>query len=229
MKIGFHGLDLPEGKVKYHDPKLVCLERKIQPKKVVPFFVEFLRDEYVQCDGILVTRATLLDVLIVDMEKMETRRDRSTDTQEQQLVQACLAHLERGEPVCTRSWAPEELVLLRGLAPVTLKPTVVVDEVRDTQAAIELMLCATNTVFFYTVGKTEVRAWPVASGTNIVTCAGKIHSDMARGFIRADVVGYEEFMKVHGMQEAREKGLVKVVDRDYLIQPGDIIEVRFSV
>jgi len=229
MKIGFHGVDVPEGKVKYHDAKLAGLEQKFQPKKVVPFFVEFIKDEYVQCDGILVGRAALLDVLILDMDKLETRRERSTDERERQLISACLAHLEQAAPLCSKAWAADELAVLRALAPVTLKPTAVVEAVADAQAAIELMLRATHTVFFYTAGKPEVHAWPVAGGSDIVTCAGKIHSDLARGFIRAEIVAYDDFMSVHGMHEAREKGLVKVVERDYIIQPGDIIEIRFSV
>ncbi len=229
MKIGFHGFDLPEGKVKYHDAHLAGLEQKFQPKKVVPFFAEFIKDEYVQCDALLVARAALLDVLILDMDKLETRRERSTDERERALIAACLAHLEREQPLCTRAWAADELAILRALAPVTLKPTAVADAVADAQAAIELMLRATNTVFFYTAGKPEVHAWPVAGGSDIVTCAGKIHTDLARGFIRAEIVAYDQFITVHGMHEAREKGLVKVVDRDYIIQPGDIIEIRFSV
>lgn len=229
MKIGFHGVELPEGKVKYHDAKLAGLEQKFQPKKVVPFFVEFLKDAYVHVDGILVARAALLDVLILDMDKLETRRERSTDEREQQLIAACLAHLEQEAPLCTKTWSADELALLRALAPVSLKPTAVTDGEPDAQAAIELMLRVSNTVFFYTAGKPEVHAWPVAGGSDIVTCAGKIHSDLARGFIRADIVAYDDFMSVHGMHEAREKGLVKVVERDYIIQPGDIIEIRFSV
>jgi len=229
MKIGFHGLDLPEGKVKYHDAQLAGLEQKFQPKKVAPFFVEFIKDEYVQCDGIIVARAALLDVLILDMEKLETRRERSTDEHEQRVLAACVAHLEREEPLCSAAWTPDDLALLRALAPVTLAPTAAVDTPPDAQTAIDIMLRATNTVFFYTAGKPEVHVWPVAGGSDIVTCAGKIHSDLARGFIRADIVTYHDFMSVHGMHEAREKGLVKVVERDYIIQPGDIIEIRFSV
>ena len=74
-----------------------------------------------------------------------------------------------------------------------------------------------------------MHAWPVKEGSDIVTCAGKIHSDLARGFIKADIVRYEDLIKVFNWQEARTKGLVRVVDRDYIIQAGDVIEIRFNV
>jgi len=69
----------------------------------------------------------------------------------------------------------------------------------------------------------------VQRDSDIVTCAGKIHSDLARGFIKADIVSYDDFMQVYNMQEARSKGLVKLVDRDYIIREGDIIEIRFNI
>jgi len=69
----------------------------------------------------------------------------------------------------------------------------------------------------------------VRQDADIVTCAGKIHSDLARGFIKADIVSYDDFLKAYNMQEARTRGLVRVVDRDYTIQAGDIIEIRFNV
>ena len=72
-------------------------------------------------------------------------------------------------------------------------------------------------------------AWPVADGADIVSCAGKIHSDLARGFIKADIVSYQDLISVYNMQEARAKGLVKLVDRDYAICPGDIVEIRFNI
>jgi ribosome-binding ATPase YchF (GTP1/OBG family) len=82
---------------------------------------------------------------------------------------------------------------------------------------------------FYTADKKEVHAWPVKEGADIVTCAGKIHSDLAQGFIKADIVSYDDLIRVYNMQEARSKGLVKLVNRDYAICPGDIIEIRFNV
>ena len=65
--------------------------------------------------------------------------------------------------------------------------------------------------------------------SDIVTCAGKIHSDLARGFIKAEIVSYDDLMSVYNWQEARTKGLVKLVDRDYNIREGDVIEIRFNV
>ena len=229
MKIGFHGIELPEGKVKYNDPRLQALERKIQPKKTTPFFVEFLRDEFVQADAIVISRATLLDLLILDMEKLENRRERASDENERVLLTTCLATLEQERPLCDTALQPAELTLARSLAPVSLTPTVVVDAAPEPDAAIDAALAKAGMTFFYTAGKQEVHAWPVPIDSDIVTCAGKIHTDFARGFIRADVVAYDDFMSVHGMQDARQRGLVKAVGRDYRIVPFDVIEVHFSV
>jgi len=65
--------------------------------------------------------------------------------------------------------------------------------------------------------------------TDIVTCAGQIHSDLARGFIRADIVPFEEYFKYYNFKECKSKGVAKLVDKDYIVQPSDIIEIRFSV
>jgi ribosome-binding ATPase YchF (GTP1/OBG family) len=66
----------------------------------------------------------------------------------------------------------------------------------------------------------EVHAWQVPEGSDIVTCAGRIHTDLARGFIKGDMAGFEDFLKCHNWNDCQRKGLVKVVDRDYIIKPG---------
>ena len=125
--------------------------------------------------------------------------------------------------------ADEELALLRGLAPASLKPTVIEEQQPQINEIIKKVLRKSDIVFFYTADRKEVRSWPVRKDSDIVTCAGKIHSDLARGFIKADVVNYQDFIQVHNMQEARSRGLVKLVDRDYAIREGDIIEIRFNI
>src|SRR5512143_129171 len=79
MKICFMGLGLPEGKVKYQDERVITLDQKFEPKKVTPFYAEFIKDDSQQCDVFLVSKDQVLDLLIQDMEKLETRRDRAAD------------------------------------------------------------------------------------------------------------------------------------------------------
>lgn len=82
---------------------------------------------------------------------------------------------------------------------------------------------------FFTVGEDEVRAWTITSGDNAVTAAGKIHSDLARGFIRAECFKYDDLI-AHGSEKAlREKGLFRLEGKEYLVQDGDIISIRFNV
>jgi GTP-binding protein YchF len=84
-------------------------------------------------------------------------------------------------------------------------------------------------ISFLTVGKDEVRAWTVRQGTEALGAAGKIHSDLERGFIRAEVVSYEDFSRAGSMAAAREKGHVRLEGKTYTVQDGDIINFKFNV
>ncbi|MFB3925801.1 MAG: redox-regulated ATPase YchF [Syntrophales bacterium] len=84
-------------------------------------------------------------------------------------------------------------------------------------------------ITFYTTAGPELRAWTIKKGTRAPAAAGKIHSDMERGFIRAEVLHYEDFMKSGDLQRAREKGLIRSEGKDYIIQDGDIVLFRFNV
>ncbi|HHV93771.1 MAG TPA: redox-regulated ATPase YchF [Firmicutes bacterium] len=84
-------------------------------------------------------------------------------------------------------------------------------------------------ISYFTVGKDEVRAWTIKAGTNAKQAAGKIHSDIERGFIRAEVVGYEDFKQVGSMTKAKEKGLCRLEGKEYVVKDGDIISFRFNV
>ena len=229
MKICTIGFDLPEGKVKYQDERVITLDQKLSPQKITPFYVEFTQDNFSHCDGFLVARERVWDLLILDMEKLETRRDRTTDTAEPRLLEKCLKALEQEVPLCDVAFTEAEATLLKALAPLSLKPTIIATAAPEVNEAITLILKKSGIVFFYTADKKEVHAWPVKRDSDIVSCAGKIHSDLARGFIKADIINYDDFMQVYNMAEARNKGLVKLVDREYTIHEGDIIEIRFNV
>ncbi len=84
-------------------------------------------------------------------------------------------------------------------------------------------------VTFYTTVSSELRAWTVPSGTSAPRAAGRIHSDMERGFIRAEVVSFSDFITCGSEHIARDKGLLRSEGKDYLIQDGDIVHFRFHV
>jgi GTP-binding protein YchF len=84
-------------------------------------------------------------------------------------------------------------------------------------------------ISFLTVGEDEVKAWTIANGTNARTAAGKIHSDIARGFIRAEVMNYKD-IKAHGsVPKVKEKGLFRLEGKEYVIADGDVISFRFNI
>jgi GTP-binding protein YchF len=83
--------------------------------------------------------------------------------------------------------------------------------------------------FFTTTGGKEVRAWTLLKGTLAPQAAGKVHSDMERGFIRAEVVSYEDLMACGSFAAVRERGLLRLEGKEYIVQDGDVIHFRFSV
>ena len=88
---------------------------------------------------------------------------------------------------------------------------------------------ALDLIPFFTVGEDEVRAWTIARGTHAKEAAGEIHTDLSRGFIAAEVLAYAEFVALGGYKEAKAKGRVRVESRDYVVQDGDILNIRFNV
>ena len=82
---------------------------------------------------------------------------------------------------------------------------------------------------FFTVGEDEVRAWTITKGDDAVEAAGKIHSDLARGFIRAECFSYNELQQCGSEKVVREKGLFRLEGKKYIVQDGDILNIRFSV
>ncbi len=84
-------------------------------------------------------------------------------------------------------------------------------------------------ISFLTVGRDEVKAWTIKKGTAARVAAGKVHTDIERGFIRAEVVKYEDMEKYRDMTKIKDKGLARLEGKDYIVQDGDIIEFRFNI
>ena len=186
MKIACTGLDVPEGKIKFKDPVFEGLVEKFQPAKVSPFYFELLFDDYEAAGAIAIANDHIVDLIILDLEKIEGRLSRVEDLAEKAVVEKCLAHLEAEQPICDLALDDSERALVKALGLLSFKPTVIVDDLsREASALCSDVMDKAGMMFFYTAGKQEVHAWLVEKEAHAVTCAGKINTDLARGFIKA--------------------------------------------
>lgn len=106
-------------------------------------------------------------------------------------------------------------------------------ELGITQAGLDKLVAASysllDLVSFLTAGPQEVRAWTIKKGTKAPQAAGKIHSDIERGFIRAETIAFEDLQTVGSMNAAKEKGMLRLEGKEYLVKDGDVILFRFNV
>jgi ribosome-binding ATPase len=97
------------------------------------------------------------------------------------------------------------------------------------EESIRLSYQLLGLISFLTSGEDECRAWSVASGSTAPVAAGKIHTDLQRGFIRAEVVSYDDLVRCGSEAEAKKQGLVRTEGKDYVVKDGDILHVLFNV
>ena len=86
-----------------------------------------------------------------------------------------------------------------------------------------------DVITIFTANEKEARAWSIERGTEAVKAAGKIHSDMERGFIRAEVISFEELDRIGSFKKAKEEGILRLEGKDYIVRDGDVIQFRFHV
>src|SRR5215213_6734877 len=166
--------------------------------------------------------------------------------------------LDRGTPLRAADWEAEEARVLRNFAPLTLKPALAVlnlaeadaleaeaaelapDDAADLLAGYGVERGGLDQVVgaawrlldlltFLTTGEDETRAWEVRRGATAPEAAGRIHSDLQQGFIRAEVIGYDDLVAAGGWDAARSKGLLRTESRSYVVREGDVLHIRFNV
>jgi len=228
MKIGIFELDIEIGKNKYETDSFKKLVEKFAPNKVSPFMVEFV-DDIEKSDVIVFNPEKKFDLAFLDLDKIDIRLTRTTDEEEKALLLKAQKSLEDNILLNELEFTDKENEYLKPLAFFTHKPCAQVDSGSDMSVVIEKALIAAKTIIFYTAGKKEVHAWNVNDGETAVDAAGRIHSDLARGFIKAEIVNVSQLDNFFNMAEAKSKGLLELVDKTYVMKQGDIIDVKFNV
>ena len=233
MKVCVVGIDdFDFGKHRYEDSRVEKITQKFHPEHIIHTFVDFISfDEKDLADCFVCTLDKRLDLIIEDIGLSESRIMKSENEEEKNLFTKCKKFLEEETTLDQVEFSDREKQILSNFHLLTLKPIYWIEKDK-TLSLEELMkecLFITNTIFFFTVNQKQLNPWMIKKGTTVVKAASKIHSDMERGFIRAEVFNCKDLDQFHNLNEAKARGFVRVENKDYIVEDGDIIHIRFSV
>jgi hypothetical protein len=232
MKIcpfGISGLVL--GRHNLKDPRLDQADKLVEAQKKTYAQVEVVEEkELLTCDAILTSRAALSDLLMKDLEFVETRLGRDAGEAEKAVLNKLAEALISEQPVASVRLTPEELSAISVHSFYSNKPVVVAEaaELADLPALLVRVFKESNYISFLTVGGKENRAWPIRAGLTAWEAAGTIHTDIQKGFIRAEIISFADFVEVGGETQAKRAGKQRLELKTYVMQDYDVTNFRFN-
>ncbi len=233
MKASVTGIpDFPFGKKPLVDERVKALQGLYKSQKATLVQVEYVPDKDIKtADAIVCLKERRLDLVIMDMEILEARLQKPLGEVEAALLRRAQASLEKEEFLKAAAWDEEEKKILVNINLVTLKPAVLIapQEIEDVPALTRRVFDAAGRIVFLTAGPKEARAWELRCGSSALVAAGAVHSDIARGFIRAEVMAFAELAKIGNVHQAKASGCLRQEGKEYAVQDGDVIEFKFSV
>lgn len=232
MKIALFGVTgIPLGRANLKDPRLDEVDRLVEAKKKTYAQVDVVGEgETLTADAILTTRAALADLLTKDLDFIEARLGRNPASEERAVLEKLAEALISERTILQHGLTPAELQAVAAHNFHTHKPVIVADEA-ELQAPEALLLRAyreSGWICFLTVGGKENRAWPIRAGTTAWEAAGVIHSDIQKGFIRAEVISFADLVEHGGETGAKRAGKQRLELKTYVLQDCDVVNFRFN-
>lgn len=228
MKIAVVGLpDFTTGKKSLVDQRLKELEPLIKPSKTTFISIEYLDASGLKdADAIICEKESKLDLIISDLEAVENRLSKGDDP----LFGRAKEILEKNICLSEEKFSEDERKILINSNLVSIKPAYFVDK-NEGKDAQQMMLDAyygLGMICFITGAKDkELRSWAIKKGATAPEAAGAIHSDIQRGFIKAEIIGYDDLVKAGGLNQAKQ--FMHLEGKEYVMQDGDVVNFRFSV
>ncbi|MDD5019595.1 MAG: DUF933 domain-containing protein [Candidatus Omnitrophica bacterium] len=233
MKICVFGVpDFPFGKKALPEPRLKKIEELYKAQKVTQIQVEFVTEKDLKtADAVICPDDKRLDFLILDMEMLEGKLERQPAGEEKALLERAQKCLEKETPLSRGEFSEDERKWLANNNFVSIKPVIIVSagETADIGPLARKAYDEAGMICFLTGGVKEARAWEIHRGATAVEAAHAIHSDIARGFIRAEVMDYDGLVKTGNVHQAKASGILRQEEKDYIVKDGDVVEFKFSV
>jgi ribosome-binding ATPase YchF (GTP1/OBG family) len=232
MKISVIAIpEINSGKHNIKDSRLDQVDAITKAKKKTYIQVEAVgEDEAIDADAILVSKDARTDLILKDLEFADTRLSRSEDESEKVLLAKLKSALEKEEFIAGIALSDEEKNSLAKYGLLTNKPVVVAQqaESEDINSLLERALRDSGYISFFTTGEKETRAWLIKKGTTAWEAAGAIHSDIQRGFIRAEIISFNDFISCGGENAAKQVGKLRLEQKEYVMQDADLANFRFN-
>ncbi|MDI6758426.1 MAG: DUF933 domain-containing protein [Candidatus Omnitrophota bacterium] len=232
MKISLYSISqIPGGKQNVKDQRLDQVDSLVKAKKKTYVQVELVSyDAALEADAILILNGSQQDLILKDLEFIETRLSRVEQEQEKVLLNKLKTLLEKEEFVFSASLSSEEKRLIFGYGLLTKKPIIVAQpqELDDLNNLLLRVLKESGFISFFTAGEKETRAWLIKQGISAWEAAGAIHSDIQRGFIRAEIISFSDFIQAGGETGAKQQGKMRLEQKDYIMQDTDLTNFRFN-
>lgn len=232
MKIACFGIpELSPGKYNIKDSRLDQVDKLVKAKKKTYVQAEVAGENtMLEADAILTTPDSRTDLILKDLEFVETRLSRCAEEKEKELLNKFKALLEKEEFVSAVSLSEEEKKLIASYGLLSIKPVIVAgkEELQDANNLLAKALREAGYISFFTAGEKDTRAWLIKKGTTAWEAAGAIHSDIQRGFIRAEIIGFQDYIDCGGETQAKQAGKLRLEQKDYVMQDCDLANFRFN-
>lgn len=231
MKIAAVKMDgLSQGKATLADSRVKTLRQMFNSAKEVYIQLDVITDEskWIEADGIICPAEAKLDLIVADMDFVETRLGRSADASEQKLLQRFKEHLEKEGLLNELPLSDEEKGLIAGSSLVTVKPVYLAGAGEQEHPETMLLRAYRHCGYlsFFTAGDKDSHAWSLKQGATAYDAAGAIHTDIQRGFIRAEVIAYGDLIQDGSLSRARANNHLRLEMKDYVVQDGDYLVIR---
>ena len=232
MKLALFGISqIKVGKHNLKDPRLDQADKLVAADKKVQAQVDVLgEDQLLDAHAILASTESKADLILKDLEFVETRLSRGPLDAERIVLEKIKTLLENERFILDSGLTAPELEAVVAHSFITNKP-IVVASAEELQQPENLLLRAfkdAGYICFLTVGGKENRAWPIRKGISAWEAAGTVHTDMQKGFIRAEVISFADFIETGGETQAKRAGKQRLETKQYVVQDYDLLNFRFN-
>lgn len=232
MKIALFNVPaLALGKHNIKDPRLDQAHELVEADKKTYAQVDVVDEkDMVTADAILTTRAALSDLLMKDLDAVETRLGRDPSEAEKTVLQKLADALISEKAISTAGLTADEFNAISAHNFYSNKPVVVAEdaELASPDTLMVRTFKESGYISFLTVGGKENRAWPIRSGLTAWEAAGTIHTDIQKGFIRAEVISFADLVEAGGETQAKRAGKQRLELKTYVMQDYDVTNFRFN-